>query len=175
MPCQSHPLQLDHSDYTWWRVQVMKLLILSHHPFSFRIFPSESGSQTPSVRVLPLISENKFHTHAKRISVTWVHERTIPTERPPLVGEVSANVWCWRVSGGQRDWSPLPYSRISRPDPLLFLSSSSSVVVTRLSGPRSRRTTSQKIWQRRESNTDLWICSQEFWPLDHRGSLLSST
>jgi hypothetical protein len=29
-----------------------------------------------------------------------------------------------------------PYSRISRPETLLFLSSSSSVVLTRLSGPR---------------------------------------
>jgi hypothetical protein len=29
------------------------------------------------------------------------------------------------------------------------------------SGPRSRPTTSQKIWQRRESSPDLWICSQE--------------
>jgi hypothetical protein len=26
----------------------------------------------------------------KTNSVVWVHERTIPTERPPLVGEVSA-------------------------------------------------------------------------------------
>jgi hypothetical protein len=24
-------------------------------------------------------------------SVAWVHEQTIPTERPPLVGEVNAN------------------------------------------------------------------------------------
>jgi hypothetical protein len=50
----------------------------------------------------------------------------------------------------------------------------------RLSGPRSRPTvtqsgpcsrpiTSQKILQHRESNPDLWICSQELWPLDHRG------
>jgi hypothetical protein len=38
------------------------------------------------------------------------------------------------------------YSRLSRPEPLLFLSSSSSVVLTRLSGLRSRPTTSQKIW-----------------------------
>jgi hypothetical protein len=29
---------------------------------------------------------------------------------------------------------------------LLFLSSSSSLVLTRMSGPRSRPTTSQKIW-----------------------------
>jgi hypothetical protein len=37
-----------------------------------------------------------------------------------------------------------------------FLSSSSSVVLTRLSGSRSRPTTSQKIWQRRESIPDPW-------------------
>jgi hypothetical protein len=39
-----------------------------------------------------------------------------------------------------------PYSRISRQEPLLFLPSSSSIVLTTLSGPRSRPTTSQKIW-----------------------------
>jgi hypothetical protein len=32
------------------------------------------------------------------------------------------------------------------PEPLLFGSSSSSVILARLSGPRSRPTTSQKIW-----------------------------
>jgi hypothetical protein len=32
--------------------------------------------------------------------------RTIPTERPPLVGEVSANFSGWRVSRGQRNESP---------------------------------------------------------------------
>jgi hypothetical protein len=37
-------------------------------------------------------------------------------------------------------------SRISRPEPLFSLSNSSSIVLTRLSGPRSRRATSQKIW-----------------------------
>jgi hypothetical protein len=29
-------------------------------------------------------------------AVAWVRERTIPTERPPLVGEVSANFCGWR-------------------------------------------------------------------------------
>jgi hypothetical protein len=32
------------------------------------------------------------------------------------------------------------------PEPLLFLPSISSIVLTRLSGPPSRPTTSQKIW-----------------------------
>jgi hypothetical protein len=47
------------------------------------------------------------------------------------------------VSHGQRGvW---PYSRFSRPESLYFPSSSSSIVLTRLSGPCSRPTTSQKI------------------------------
>jgi hypothetical protein len=45
------------------------------------------------------------------------------------------------VPRGQRDGSLRPYSRLSRPNPLLFLPSSSSVVLTTLSGPRSRPTT----------------------------------
>jgi hypothetical protein len=47
-------------------------------------------------------------------SVSWVRERTIPTERPPLVGEVSANFYGQRVPCGQRDGSLRPFSRISR-------------------------------------------------------------
>jgi hypothetical protein len=42
---------------------------------------------------------------------------------------------------GHRNGSPLLYSRLSRPKPLLFLSSSSSIVPMRLGGPRSRPTT----------------------------------
>jgi hypothetical protein len=34
MPCPSHPPWLDHSNYTWWRVQVMKLLIMQLSPTS---------------------------------------------------------------------------------------------------------------------------------------------
>jgi hypothetical protein len=41
---------------------------------------------------------------------------------------------------GQRDGSLWPYSRFSRQKAATFLSSSSSVVLTRLSGPRSRPT-----------------------------------
>jgi hypothetical protein len=78
-------------------------------------------------------------------SVTLVGERTIPTERPPLFDEVSANFCVFRMSRGQRNVFPWPYSRLSRPEPLIFLPSSSSIVLTRLSGPRSRSTTSQKI------------------------------
>jgi hypothetical protein len=86
------------------------------------------------------------------------------TERPPLVGEISVNFCGYRVMHGQHNGSLRPYSRFSRPEPLLFLPSSCSIVLT-----RPRPTTSQKIWQSRESNPDLWICSQELWLLGHRG------
>jgi hypothetical protein len=52
--------------------------------------------------------------------MVWVRARTIPTERPPLVGEVIANFGEYRVPPGQRDGSLLPYSRFSRQEPLLF-------------------------------------------------------
>jgi hypothetical protein len=36
------------------------------------------------------------------IIIALVCELIIPTERPPLVGEVSANFWGYRVSRGQQ-------------------------------------------------------------------------
>jgi hypothetical protein len=109
-------------------------------------------------------------------SVVVVRKQTIPTERPPLVGEVSANFYGYRVWRGQRNGSPRPlisvfYTR-SRyiyiklapqlhtrgwvdlvPNPLLLRKSDSAGNLT----------------------ADLWICSQELWPLDHRGGLSGST
>jgi hypothetical protein len=97
-----------------------------------------------------------------------VHKRTIPTERPPLVSEVSANflriegaTWsAWRIptavfsdfyTGAATIASKLLLNCTQRgwvdtvPDPLIFFGSA---------GNRTRY---------------LWICSQELWPLDHRG------
>jgi hypothetical protein len=48
-----------------------------------------------------------------------------------------------RVLSCQYNESLQPYSRFYRPEPLLLIPSSSSIVLTRLSGPRSRPTTSQ--------------------------------
>jgi hypothetical protein len=88
----------------------------------------------------------QYHEGQAQInSVASVHKRTIPTERPPLVSEVSSNFFFFfcgqRVPHGQHDESLRPCSWISRLEPLLFLPSISSVVLTRLSGPRSRPTT----------------------------------
>jgi hypothetical protein len=54
----------------------------------------------------------------------------------------------------------------SRPVQLHFHSSASLVIHMGLSAPCSRTITSQKIWNR---TWDIWICSQELWPLDHKG------
>jgi hypothetical protein len=51
-------------------------------------------------------------------SVASVLERTIATDRPPIVSEVSAlrmDCFAW-----YRDGSLRPYSRFRRPEPLLF-------------------------------------------------------
>jgi hypothetical protein len=72
-------------------------------------------------------------------SVALVREQTTPTERQLHVGEVSAN-FCGK--GCHLINSTYLHCRI-----LGFIDRSrSSVVLTRLSGPRSRPTTSQKIW-----------------------------
>jgi hypothetical protein len=49
------------------------------------------------------------------------------------------------------------------PEPLLFHSSSSSVILTRLSKSLSRLTTSQKSGSAANRTRDLWICSQKLW------------
>jgi hypothetical protein len=47
-------------------------------------------------------------------SVVLVRNQIIPAERPSLVGKVRANFCGERMSLGQRNGYPLPYSRISR-------------------------------------------------------------
>jgi hypothetical protein len=75
-----------------------------------------------------------------------VGEQTKPNEKQPLVGVVSVNVCGKRESRGDRGRSARLYSRIYRQELLLFLPSSMSIVLTELSGLRSRPITSQKIW-----------------------------
>jgi hypothetical protein len=100
--------------------------------------------------------------------VLIVCERTIPTERPPLVGEVVPTFACRgcrvvSVTDPQGcilgflhyyffQAAPQLYSKgwvDPVPDPLLLRKSGSG----------------NRTW-------NLWICSQELWPLDHRGSLI---
>ena len=92
------------------------------------------------------IYNTKTKLKTKLNSVALVRERTIPTERPPPVGEVSANFLriegCHVVSATD----PRPLISVFWTGAATFYSSSSSIDLTRLSGPRSRPTTTQKIW-----------------------------
>jgi hypothetical protein len=102
--------------------------------------------------------------------VALVRERTIPTERPPLVGEVNANFL--RIEGvawsAQRIPTVVNRSFLDRScyfsfqiDPQLYsrgwVDPVTDPLLLRKSGSAGNRT-----W-------DLWICSQKLWPLDHRG------
>jgi hypothetical protein len=54
MPCPSHPPWLDHSNYTWQRVQAMKLLIMQFFPTSyhFMLLRSKYSPQHPVLKHL---------------------------------------------------------------------------------------------------------------------------
>jgi hypothetical protein len=56
MPCPSHPPWLDHSNYTWRALQVMKFLIMHFSPTSYHFIAlrSKCSPQTP------LMSESKY-------------------------------------------------------------------------------------------------------------------
>jgi hypothetical protein len=120
--------------------------------------------------LIPLPGQKKLPLQTN--SVALVRKRTIPTERPPLVTPTFADRGCRVVSAtdphgrilGFLDRSryyffqvaPQLYSRGSVdpvPDPLLL----------RKSGRAGNRT------------RDLWNCSQELCPQDHRGGQPSIT
>jgi hypothetical protein len=72
MLCPSHPPWLHDSNYIWQGVQVMKLLTVQFSsasyyfiPLGSKILSSAPCSQTPTVYVILLMSETKFHTRTK--------------------------------------------------------------------------------------------------------------
>jgi hypothetical protein len=82
----------------------------------------------------------------KKNSVVLVRKRTIrPSDRslPAKLVPTLADRGCRVVSATDPHGRNLGFFD---PEPLLFHSSSSSIILTRLSGPRSRPTSSQKIW-----------------------------
>jgi hypothetical protein len=83
-------------------------------------------------------------TSVKLCGVT-VRVRTIPTEQPPPIGEVMPILAGRGMLRGQRH-DPTAVSPFTRPRAATYLSSSSSIYLTRLSGHRSRPTATQKIW-----------------------------
>jgi hypothetical protein len=66
MPFPSHPPWLDHSNYTWQRVQVMKLQIMQFSRISYHFsLWFQYSFQTPLVCVPLLMSGTKFYTHTE--------------------------------------------------------------------------------------------------------------
>jgi hypothetical protein len=68
----SHPPGLEHSNYTWRRVQITKLLIMqfstpSRHLMSLpsKYPPQHPVRKRPQVYVPPLMSGTKFYTHTE--------------------------------------------------------------------------------------------------------------
>jgi hypothetical protein len=59
-----------------------------------------------TIRHVLCVDYDGAETKIKLNSVALVLRRTIPTERPPHVGEVSANFCGFGVSSGQRNGSP---------------------------------------------------------------------
>jgi hypothetical protein len=88
---------------------------------------------------------NVLDTKLKLNFVALVRKQTIPTERPPLVGEIIVN-FADSVAWSAQHIPTVVNLGFLDPEPLLFNSSSSSVIFTRLDGPRSRLTTFQKVW-----------------------------
>jgi hypothetical protein len=74
----------------------------------------------------------------------------------------------------QNGGSSMAVILFSRLEPLLFLLSSYSIVLMRLSGSR---VSPDPLLLRKSGSTRnrIRICSQELWPLDHRGSCIYTT
>jgi hypothetical protein len=79
------------------------------------IYGGQSGIWVDFLWVFPFI-----YQILKPNSVAWMRERTIPTERKQIVGEVGAKFCGQKKPHGQLDGSLRQYSRFSRPEPLLF-------------------------------------------------------
>jgi hypothetical protein len=99
-----------------------------------------------------------------------VRKRTTPTERWPLLGELECQLLrieeCRVVKAAV---TYVSHFQFSRSEPILFLPSSSSFILTRVIGTRSRHNTLRKSSSTWNWTQDLWVWSQELWPLDHRG------
>jgi hypothetical protein len=154
--------------------------IRSHSPYTeaFKTDSSASvkntGLQMYNVQGIPsvtdLISQLVYAFLQKLNSVAVVRKRTIPTERPPLVGEASAKLL--RVEdvawSGQRILTAVNLGFLDRSHHFFIQ------VVPQLSSrgwvdPVPDPLPLKKSGRAGNRTWDLWICSQKLWPLDHIG------
>jgi hypothetical protein len=105
--------------------------------------------------------------------VALVRKRTIPTERLPHVGEVSANFRGYSMSRHQRKGSSRPlisifYTRIRYVTIHVATQLHSRGRVDPVPDPLHLR----KCGSAENRSRDICICSQELWALDHRWGLI---
>jgi hypothetical protein len=74
----------------------------------FYVLMENRNSREGHTTTISLFGPKKKKT--KLNSMVWDRVQTIPTERPPLVGEVIANLCGQKVPRGQRNGSLRPYS-----------------------------------------------------------------
>jgi hypothetical protein len=102
-------------------------LVLSPSHFEVEVAIAKLKNKSPGSDEVPaelIKQEAKYYclgstyllTYLLTYSMALLRKRTILTERPSLVGEVSANFCGERVPRGQRDRSLRPYSPIYRPN-----------------------------------------------------------
>jgi hypothetical protein len=79
----------------WERALISFMRLLLKSKWSISQIKSSTRSYKAVFLQLPFLGNhaprNAGWTHKQKNSMVWVRERTIPTERPPLVGEVIAN------------------------------------------------------------------------------------
>jgi hypothetical protein len=98
-----------------------------------------------------------------------VRERTIQTERQPLVGEVVPIFTVRRCRVVSTTDSHGRLFRSSRPESLLFLQVAPQLLSRGWMDPVPDPPLLRKSGSAGNRIRDLWICSQKLWPLDHRG------
>jgi hypothetical protein len=93
-------------------------------------------------------ADGRAHTHSPSYICSNGEENKLRGLSPRANYTDREAAACWRSRGCcvEAQMIPTAVFSFSRTQPLHFLPSSSSVILTRLSRPRSRHTTSQKIW-----------------------------
>jgi hypothetical protein len=86
----------------FYQFPTQQIWIYTKHLYRVSIYPFQLQAFTSLNRPIHIFK-------LKLNSMAWVCEWTIPTERPPLVGELSANFFLW-IEGAT--WSMDPYSHI---------------------------------------------------------------
>jgi hypothetical protein len=74
-----------------YRIELLKLLMGSLRRVRQNVIPKRRWRFI--IRLIPEDTGWSRYWQIKKNSMVWVRERTIPTERPPLVGEVVANFY----------------------------------------------------------------------------------